>query len=253
MIMLHHFIFNITHPYAAYFSIRQKTYRFSTYLLTLITILFIGVLTHAWPLYQSLQQDVRQIHDQLPTFSITDNTLSSTHDSYVYLTDSLIFYFDPQNKVPSDMIETEHRLHQAPISVGLLHDHFTIQIANNARHIAYSELALDENTINQILVSIYTNNLTTVLLALVMTFIVTGIVFILDLIPIIIINHISVMFQKEWSLKHSASLTLTTLTIPVIFSSITTAIGWDIPYQFHVFTAFSMILFYVNLHNSQHT
>ncbi|QTJ36319.1 hypothetical protein [Dolosigranulum pigrum] len=74
------------------------------------------------------------------------------------------------------------------------------------------------------------------------------IVFILEVMPIILINYISVAISRVWDLKFSANVTLLTLTLPIIFITAVNSLGIVFSYQSNLLTIFSLVLFQVNVY-----
>ncbi|WP_347299197.1 DUF1189 family protein [Dolosigranulum savutiense] len=242
-------LFALKNPSEQYRLAQEKSFKFWRYLLLLAAITFVGSVVRAIPLYTSAQSAAGEIAEALPTFQIMDNQLISNHKSYVHVTDSFLFFFDPDEEMDTTLIEKNTSQQQTPVSFGLLKDKATLTILNSTQEFSYEQIpALDEALVRNILTSLQQGSISAVLTVLIVMFISMLIVFILEVMPIILINYISVAISRVWNLTVSASVTLLTLTLPIILVTIINSLGIVFSYQSNLLTIFSLVLFQVNVY-----
>ncbi|QTJ49982.1 DUF1189 domain-containing protein [Dolosigranulum pigrum] len=165
------------------------------------------------------------------------------------MTDSFLFFFDPDEEMDTELIEKNTSQQQTPVSFGLLKDKATLTILNSTQEFSYEQIpALDEELVRNILTSLQQGSISAVLTVLIVMFISMLIVFILEVMPIILINYISVAISRVWNLTFSANVTLLTLTLPIIFVTAINSLGIVFSYQSNLLTIFSLVLFQVNVY-----
>ncbi|WP_425278084.1 DUF1189 family protein [Dolosigranulum pigrum] len=149
----------------------------------------------------------------------------------------------------TELIEKNTSQQQTPVSFGLLKDKATLTILNSTQEFSYEQIpALDEELVRNILTSLQQGSISAVLTVLIVMFISMLIVFILEVMPIILINYISVAISRVWNLTFSANVTLLTLTLPIIFVTAINSLGIVFSYQSNLLTIFSLVLFQVNVY-----
>lgn len=149
----------------------------------------------------------------------------------------------------TELIEKNTSQQQTPVSFGLLKDKATLTILNSTQEFSYEQIpALDEELVRNILTSLQHGSISAVLTVLIVMFISMLIVFVLEVMPIILINYISVAISRVWNLTFSANVTLLTLTLPIIFITAINSLGIVFSYQSNLLTIFSLVLFQVNVY-----
>ena len=100
--MFHYIKTVLTNPKEIYTGRNMKNTHYFSLLFILTLILTLFSIVEFLPFANKMNEDFNEIKSSIPAFELVDNELESDSESYVYQTDSLFLYFDPDNKIETD-------------------------------------------------------------------------------------------------------------------------------------------------------
>lgn len=92
----------------------MKNSHYLLFILLMGTLITISSLFSIKPELDAISNDYEEIISFMPAFELNDGQLESTEDSYIYQTDSIVFYFDPHDKIDTQLIDKNMKLQTAP-------------------------------------------------------------------------------------------------------------------------------------------
>lgn len=221
------------------------------FLLILITSLSLTLLSifEIFPVATQLSEDYEEVRASIPEFELVNGELESETDSYAYQTNSVLFYFDSEDKIDPESIDLNMRTQTAPISFGLLKD----QIYFNAVGTSYSFMYHNfENLTSEDLKTLINNVGTfTTEMYIILILILVGLnlfLYMTQLIPITMFaNLISVFRRTGLTFFQNARISLLASIGPSILMGILNAFQLQIHFQFEIILVASILLFYVSI------
>jgi hypothetical protein len=201
------------------------------------------------PPFIEFQNDLTEIKAAIPDFELHDNTLVSNEDSFVYMTDSIAFYFDPEDRMTSQLIDSEMATHSAPVSIGILDKELYFNFMGVERSFFYSESnALDTQLLDSLIDTFGTLSINTILLFLFFLLIFNSIVYITQLLTITLFSNI-IRFSHPGYLNfiQTAKVTLLASFIPFVTTYALNAFQFRVPYQVELILISTLVIFYMSL------
>lgn len=200
------------------------------------------------PEFESLSNDYNEIKSFIPAFQLIEGELESDEDSYIYQTDNIVFYFDSQNKIDTELINKNMKIQNADLSIGLLNKEIYIGVLGNHQSFRYSDLNLttDQLKANLNLETFYTPLIYAFILIILFFF--NLFMYITQLFSIsIFANLISAIQKSKLTFFQNAKISLLASMLPFLILSITNAFQIPIRYQYEIIATASLILFYLSL------
>lgn len=237
-----------TKPKEIYTARNMKASRyFLMILLMTITLTLISVF-EVLPVFNQISDDYDEIRDFLPAYEVVGKQLESEEESYVYQTDSIVFYFDPENKMSTDIVDRNMTSQRAPISIALLDDQLYFNILNNSQSFNYERFSITANDIDNIFASISSFSFSTIIILVLVLFLLNLFLYVSQLIPITVFaNLISVFRRSRLRFFQNAKIALLASVIPFILMYVLNALQIMIPYQFEIIFTTSLIIFYISI------
>lgn len=200
------------------------------------------------PEFDAIFNDYDEVLSFMPDFELVDGQLESSEDSYIYETDNIVFYFDPQNKVKTELIDKNMKLQTAPISLGLMDQELYVNILNMNQTYTYSSLNLATDGLKEI---ISLNNLYKPLfygITLIIVILFNLFLYSTQLLSIsILANLISVIGRTGLKFFQNAKIALLASIIPFSVFAVINALQISISYQYELISISSLILFYLSM------
>lgn len=200
------------------------------------------------PEFDKLSNDYNEVHSFIPDFELVDGKLNSDEESYIYQTDNIVFYFDSENKMDTDLIDKNIKIQTAPISIGLMNDEIYLNILEFDQSYSYSDLNLTTNDLKTSLNLENSYKPLIIALTLVILLFFNLFLYLMQLLSITIFaNLISVLQRSGLKLVQNAKIALMASMIPFLIISITNALQIQISYQYEVISIVSLLLFYMSI------
>lgn len=238
-----------TKPKEIYIARNMKSSHY--FLIILLTSLALTILSifEVLPVANQFSDDYGEIKESVPPFELVDGKLESSQESYVYQTNSVLFYFDSENKITTETIDQNARLHSAPISIGMLKDKIYFNITGTNYSFVYSNFS---NLTGEDLVNLFNSigdfSLGMYFLLIISLIILNLFLFITQLIPITLFaNLISVYRKTSLNFFQNAKITLLASIIPFLSMYVVNAFPINITNQFEIILITSLVIFYMSI------
>lgn len=201
------------------------------------------------PVANQFSDDYDEIKAAVPAFELVDGKLESEQESYAYQTNSVLFYFDSEDKISTQTIDQNAKLHTAPISIGMLKDQIYFNVSDTSYSFVYSNF---DNLSADDLSNLFNNvgNFSTGMHVLLILLLVglNLFLYITQLIPITLFaNLISVYRKTRLNFFQNAKIALLASIIPFLLMHIINAFNFNISNQFEIIFMTSLVIFYMSI------
>lgn len=215
-------------------------------------ILFMGIILTFLSIFDvkeefdTLSEDYQEIQSSIPDYELVDGKLESTEESYIYQTDSLVFYFDPENKIETSLIDKNMEKQQAPISAALHEKEIYLNILGQSRSLQYADFDLKSQDLKAIINLENFSNPLYFMIIIAILLIFNLFLYLMQLFSIsIFANFISFILRSKLTFFQNAKIALIASIIPSILIAVLTAFNLSISYQYEIITLSSLLLFYL--------
>ncbi len=235
-------------PAEIYTARNMKNRHYFLFILSMGVLLTLSSLFSIKPQFDALSKDYDEVVSFMPDFELIDGQLESTEESYIYQTDNIIFYFDPQDKIETTLIDKNMKLQTAPISIGLMDQDIYINMLGVSQSYAYSDLSLTTNGLQTIisLDAFYPPLFYAVLLLVTLIF--SLFLYSMQLLSIsIFANLISVIGKTGLKFFQNAKIALLASIIPFSVFAVINALQISVIYQYEIISIASLFLFYMSI------
>lgn len=196
--------------------------------------------------YNQLRADYQEIQASIPTYEIVDGELESDAESYIYQTDSLVFYFDAEGKITQNLIDKNMKNQHAPMSFALQKDRLYLNVLGQSRSIKYSRFDLAGESLQSVLNVDLLNSPFYFLLILFILFWIQVILYASQLFTIAIFaNLISFIQQTGLTFIQNAKIALMASIIPTLIFALLNTFNLSVAYASELTTLGSLFLFYL--------
>lgn len=201
------------------------------------------------PIFQGIQNDISEIKSSIPKFELADNQLESNEGSFLYLTNSIAFYFDPEDKMSTQMIDRESATYRAPISIGILDDQIYLNLVGTEQAFHYADSSvIDTEFLMNLIKTFGSFSIGMILLFFLLLFLFHTTLYIYQLLSIsLFTNLIRIVQRNDLKFVQTAKMTLLATFIPFIITHLLHAFQLRIAYQFELVFVSSIIIFYISL------
>lgn len=198
--------------------------------------------------YKNLTDDYQEIQQAIPNYEIVDGELESQEESFIYQTDSLVFYFDPDNKIAKELIDTNMQKQKAPIAAALQKDKIYLNILGQSRALKYSDFNLNSQDLRSLINLERLSSPLYFIIVLFILYLFQLFLYTMQLLSIsIFANLISFVQRTKLSFFQNAKIALMASMIPFIIMGILSALNLSIAYQYELTTLASLFLFYLSI------
>lgn len=198
--------------------------------------------------FNLLSEDFQEIQKSIPDYNLVNDKLESDQESFIYQTDSLVFYFDPDNKIDTDLINKNMEKQSAPISAALQKEKVYLNILGEDRSLEYSELDLSSQDLQSIISAENFSNPLYFIIILSIFFLFNLFLYLTQLLSIsIFANLISSLRRSRLSLFQNAKIALIASIVPSIIIEALNSFNLTINYQFEIIMLASLTLFYMTI------
>lgn len=238
-----------TKPKEIYTGRNMKTKHFFSLLLLLSVALTALSFFEFLPIARTMNSDVHEIRESIPEFELVDNHLESETESYIYQTDSIIFYFDADDRIATDTIDKNMMAVSAPISIGILNEQLYLNLIGQSYSLEYANLENFTTENLQDLINGFGNISAYYLLVfLVLLLIFNLILFVSQFLPIALFaNIISIYRRTRLRFFQSAKISLLAVMGPTLIVYAVNAFLFPVRFQFEIIMAASLVLYYMSI------
>lgn len=191
-----------------------------------------------------ISKDYQEIQASIPDYELIDDKLQSDQESYIYQTDSLVFYFDPQDEIDTQLIDQNMEKQQPPISAALQKEYIYLNVLGQSRSLKYSDFDLTTQDLKSLLnvntfsSPLYFSIILLVLLVFNLFLYASQLLFIT-----IFANLISFIQNSKLSFFQNAKITIVASIVPFIIMGLLNTFNLSITYQFEITAMATLILF----------
>lgn len=198
--------------------------------------------------FDKLSEDYQEIEESIPEYQLVNNQLESDQEGFIYQTDSLVFYFDPQDKIDTQLIDKNMEKQSAPISAALQKNKIYLNILGQNQSLTYSDFDLTSKDLKAI---IGLENFSAPIYFIIILFVLFFFNLLLYLIQLFSIsvfaNFVSFIQGSKLKFTQNAKIAVVASIIPFLTMAILNAFNFSIAYQFEITIASSLILFYLTI------
>lgn len=247
--MFHYIKTVFTNPKEIYTGRNMKNTHYFSLLFILTLILTLFSIVEFLPFANKMNEDFNEIKSSIPAFELVDNELESDSESYVYQTDSLFLYFDPDNKIETDTIDRNMNPLPVPLSVGIMNEQLHVNVVGQSLSLNYNDI--DNFTtadLEAIIASIGEFSTPMVMMFIILLTLFMFLSFLMQYIPIILFtNVISVYRRTGLRFFQSAKITLLATIGPILLLSVINTFVFPIRFQFELLLVASIALYYMSI------
>lgn len=221
---------------------------FSLLLLLSVTLTFLSVFEFL-PIVRDLSDDVNEIRESIPEFELVDNQLRSGSESYIYQTDSMVFYFDPDDNISTETIDNNANTVSTPVSLGILDDQLYLNLLDQSYGLNYANLENFTTSDLQGIIQRFGNiSPIYIFFFIIFLLIFNLILFITQFIPIALFaNIISIYRKTTLRFFQSAKMALLAVMGPTLIVYAVNAFLFPVRFQFEIILGASLVLYYMSI------
>ncbi len=235
-------------PTEIYIARNMKNSHYFLFVLLMGVLMTFLSLFEIKPEFDQLAKDYDEIASFIPDFELVDGALESEDASYIYETDYIVFYFDPDNIVEPDLIDQNMKRQSAPISVGLLNQEIYLNVLDKKQKIRYTDFSLTANELKSTILSFGSFNFLIYGLIVTILFVINLFMYLTQLLSIsIFANLISVIQRSSLHFLQNAKIALLASMIPFLTISISNAFQIPLNFQFEIVSVASLVLFSMSI------
>lgn len=229
--------------------VKGKNMSFNTFFkifFLLVCIFLLPTLMNIPQIFGQFQNDIAEVNEKIPEFEVQDGVIFTDENDYIHLTDSAIFYFDPNNALYDDgLIERNVDLGFAPLNIALTNDKLLFYVSGIEQGISYVSIPdFSYDTLTMILESLTKSNLLVLLLTVVLLFMISSLLLLYQLALIILTNYLISIFQStRFKMGEVAKISILSITLPAVALTIARLLNISTVYSLQLFTLFSTLLF----------
>ena len=238
-----------TNPKEIYIGRNMKwRHFFSIVLLTSALLTFISLFQYI-PMLNNISDDFLEIKESIPAFELVNNEITSENESYIYQTDSMMFYFDPDNRMDIETINRNANRTTAPISTALLKDGLYMNFIGQGYHFSYSQMDnVTTSDLESLISSFGDLSGTTFVLFIVFVFVMQFFLFIYELLPITFMAAILSTFSRlRLSLLQNYRIVLLAVIPPILLVNIVHALIYPLSFHFEIIMVMSIFTYYISM------
>lgn len=226
----------------------KNSHYFSLILLTGLILTFLSIF-EMFPIAVQFSDDYQEIKASIPDFELVDGQLESDTGSYIYQTNSIMLYFDSEDRITTDDIESNIPTQAAPISIGLLKDEIYFNAANATYSFTYDDFTyLTADSLMEAMDNMGNFTIGMYILLLIILLIFNLIFYIIQLIPIpLFANLLSIVQKTHMTFFQNAKIALLASMGPFILIAILSAFQIQVAYQYEITLFSSLFLFYISI------
>lgn len=239
----------MTRPKEIYVGRNMKNSHFFSIILLLATALTFLSLFEFYPAFRNMNSDITEVKQAIPEFTLENNQLESPSDSFVYQTDTLLLYFDPDNKISTDTITQNMNSVSVPLSVGLLKNELTLSLMDQNFTLQYADLSnFTTEDLKSLIDSFGQFSPTIILFFILFLFIYNLMIYLFQLFPIILFaNIVSVYRRTGLRFLQTAKISLLATILPILGLYTVNAFLFNVYFHLEILIVSSVIIYYSSI------
>lgn len=238
------------HLYKAIKMSRKQVIAFVALLALVITLSMGSVLMNVMG---SLRDDGEEITETLPAFEITGNELSVEEDteSYVHQTESFLLFFDPNDSIQEEEIDTNIERLNVPIGIGLMDDQFYLNIMGQSLPVSYDQLdGFTDADFRELMSEMGRFSPLVLFFIFMVTYLASSFSILYEWLIIALFGNIlKTLSRVTLPFKKVARMALIALSVPTVIFAVFEGFGLFLPLTFEITLGFSIYFLYTSLRN----
>lgn len=245
---MHYIKLACTNPKKIYQARNMKKRSLFFYYAFLILLLTLSVFGELLPIFHSLESDGQIIAEEIPSFNIEENQLHSEEDSFVYQTESVLFFFDPDQEIDEETIEENIQRLPATLGIGLLNDRFVLNFDGVSQDLSYTQLTrfteFTPKTFRLILSDLGLFSPIVLIAIFVSLYIATFITAFMDILLLTLFaNILAGLMRSSLRFFQTVRMTVLAATLPILLLSLVSILQFSPAYPYELRMIFTLILF----------
>lgn len=238
------------HLYKALKMSRKHLFYYFALLALIITVSMASILMSVMG---ALNEDSQEIVETLPAFEVIDNELvvEEETESYVHQTESFLFFFDPNDSIQEEEIDTNVERLNVPIGIGLMDDQFYLNIMGQSLPVSYEQLdGFTDTDFRDVMSDMGQFSPVVLIVIFIVTYLASSFSLLYEWLIIALFGNIlKTLFRIALPFRKVARMALVALSAPTIIFSIFEAFGLFLPFSFEITLGFSIYFLYASLKN----
>lgn len=234
-------------PKEIYIGRNMKNSHFFSILFTLVVALTLFSLFEFYPGFREMNQDITEVKQAIPEFTLEDSALESDSESFIYQTDTLFLYFDPENQMSTETIDRNMNSVPVPVSIGLLSEELSMNVIGQSFSLRYSELSdFTTEDLEALIANFGEFSSGFIFLFVLFLVIFNFVLYLVQFFPIVLFtNIISVYRRTGFRFYQTMKVTLLATIPPIITLYAVNAFLFNVYYQFELLTVTSVVIYYM--------
>ncbi len=227
------------------------------YFLFLSLVLVVPLMIESFSVINDLEEDGQEIAASIPDFTIENGEIQSDAklDSYVYQTDSLLFFFDPNGLMETETIDANLETMGQYVGVGLMQDQIYINVVSTPLTFSYDNIDdTDANFFREMFTAFGSTDLVLYLFMTVSVFIFISLNFGLELLLMTLFANIFLIVRRiQWPFLQTFKVVMVASTLPTILFSVLNSFGVYSSIQFEAKVFITVFIFLLSLKSETKT
>ncbi|MGO1748010.1 DUF1189 domain-containing protein [Alkalibacterium gilvum] len=242
-----------TAPNELYKAMKMTRKQLFYYFALLTLVITISMASLLMTVMGNLKEDGQEITEKLPSFQITDDKLmvEEKTESYVHQTNSFLFFFDPNDSIQEEEIDTNVERLNTPIGIGLMDDQFYLNIVGQSLPVSYAQLGtFNDSDFKDIMADMGRFSPVVLFFTFVVTYIASGFSLLYEWLIIALFANVMKTFARiAIPFGKIARMALIALSVPTVIFALFETFGLFIPFTFEITLGFSLLFVYRSLKN----
>ncbi|GEK90634.1 DUF1189 domain-containing protein [Alkalibacterium kapii] len=240
-----------TAPKQLYKAVKMSRKQLFYYFALLSLIVTVSMASLLMNVMGNLKEDGQEITEKLPSFEIVNDKLVTEEEteSYVHQTESFLFFFDPNNSIQEEEIDSNVERLNVPIGIGLMDDQFYLNIMGQSLPVSYTQLdRFTDSNFKDIMQDMGRFSPVVLIFTFVVTYLASSISLLYEWLIIALFANILKTFSRiTLPFGKIARMALIALSVPTTIFAIFETLGLFIPYTFEITLGFSLYFVYRSL------
>lgn len=242
-----------TAPQHLYKAIKMSRKHLFYYFALIALVITLSMASVLMSVMGALREDGQEITETLPAFEITGNALVTEEEteSYVHQTESFLFFFDPNDTIQEEEIDTNIERLNVPIGIGLMDDQFYLNIMGQSLPVSYDQLdGFTDTDFREVMTEMGRFSPLVLLVIFIVSYLGSSFSLLYEWLIIALFgNIVKTLMRIILPFKKVARMALVALSVPTIIFSIFQAFGVFLPWTFEITVGFSIYFMYASLKN----
>lgn len=240
-----------TNPQNLYKATKMSRKHLFSYFALLALVVTFSMSSILMSVMGALREDGEELTETLPSFEIKDSTLVVDEDqeSYIHQTDSFLFFFDPNDSIQLEEIDTNIERLNVPIGIGMMADQFYLNVVGQGLPVSYDQLeGFNDTAFKDVFLQMGRFSPVVLLSIFIITYLASSFSLLYEwLIIALFANIIKTLLRVPVHFKKIARMALVAFSVPTVVLSIFEGFGFFIPFSFEIKIGFAMYFIFASL------